>query len=94
MRIDVLLKNLCLTKTRGMARKGCDTGNVKLNGAVVKASKEVRESDLIEIRYPDRVLVLRITEIPSRPVPKKSRSDYFETVRETPLHRDSGGWNV
>lgn len=94
MRIDILLKNLCLTKTRGMARKGCDTGSVKLNGAEVKASKEVHESDLIEIRYPDKVLVLRITQLPSGQVPEKSRDDYFETVRETPLHRDSGGWNV
>jgi ribosomal 50S subunit-recycling heat shock protein len=94
MRIDILLKNLCLTKTRAQARKGCDTGNVKLNGGEVKASKEVRESDLIEIRYPDRVLVLRIVQLPSGQVSKKDRSDYFETVRDTPIHRDSGGWNV
>ncbi len=94
MRIDLLLKNLCLVKTRGMARKGIDTGSVKLNGIETKPSREVSEGDVIEIRYPDRVLVIELTAIPAGQVSKSGRAEYFRIIREVPLHGDGGGWNV
>ncbi|HSG29380.1 MAG TPA: S4 domain-containing protein [Candidatus Krumholzibacterium sp.] len=94
MRIDLLLKNLCLVKTRGMARKGLETGSVKLNGIETKPSREVSEGDVIEIRYPDRVLVIELTAIPAGQVSKSGRTGYFRIIREKPLHGDGGGWNV
>ena len=94
MRIDKLLKSLCLVKTRSLAGKGCDTGSVKVNGASVKPSKEVAGGDIIEIRFPDRVLVVEITAVPSGQVAKKDRLEYMRVVRETPLHGDGGGWNA
>jgi len=94
MRTDLLLKNLCLVKTRGVARKGLDSGSVKLHGVETKPAREVNEGDVIEIRYPDRVLVIELTAIPRGQVPKNGRTEYFRIIREKPLHRDSGGWNA
>ena len=94
MRIDNLLKDLCLVKTRNLAKKGCETGSVKLNGRPVKPSGIVSVGDRLEIRYPDRVLVLEMTGIPSGQISKKERSEYFRIIRESPLAGDSGGWNV
>ena len=49
MRIDSLLKTLCLIKTRSLARKGCETGNVMINGAAVKPSRIAAEGDIIVV---------------------------------------------
>ncbi len=94
MRTDTLLKALCLVRTRSLARKGCEIGSVKLNGRAVKPSRIVSIGDRLEIRYPDRVLVLEVTGIPPGQVSKKEKSEYFRIIRESPLTGDSGGWNV
>ncbi len=82
MRLDLLLKYLCLVKSRSLARKGCDEGYIKLNGRRVPAHKEVRVRDVIEISYPDRLLVVSVTEIPERQVPKKDRFKFFKVLRD------------
>ncbi len=94
MRIDVLLKTLCLARTREIAKRGCEAGSVKVNGAAVKPSREVREGDVIEIRYPDRVIVVELTEVPARQVSKKDRARHYRIIREAPLYGDGGGWNA
>ena len=94
MRTDMLLKALCLVKTRSLARKGCEVGSVKLNGRDVKPSRIVSVGERLEIRYPDKVLVIEVTEIPAGQVSKRENREYFRIIRESPLTGDSGGWNV
>ena len=83
MRIDSLLKTLCLVKTRSLARKGCETGNVRIGGAVVKPSRIAAEGDLIEIRKPGHSLVVEILEMPRGQVSKKDAPRFYRVVRET-----------
>lgn len=83
MRIDSLLKTLCLVKTRSLARKGCDTGNVRIGGAVVKPSREVVEGDIIEVRKPGHAIVIEMLEIPAGQVSKKDAPGFYRVVRET-----------
>lgn len=83
MRIDSLLKTLCLVKTRSLARKGCETGNVRINGAVVKPSRIAAEGDMIEIRNPGHSIVVEILEMPPGQVARKDASGYYRIVRET-----------
>ena len=89
MRLDLLLKYLCLVKSRNVARKGCEEGFIKLNGRRVPAHKEVKVEDVVEISYPDRTVVVSITEIPLKQVSRKERHRYYrvlrEHVRENPL---------
>ena len=70
MRIDSLLKSLCLVKTRSLARTGCETGNVRINGAVVKPSREAVEGDIVEVRKPGHAIVIEMLEIPAGQVSK------------------------
>ncbi len=93
MRLDLLLKHLCLVKTRNQGRRGCESGNVKLNGGTVKPSAEARAGDIVEIRYPDRVIVLELLEIPRGQISRRDRVEFIRVIRETPLDRDAGGWN-
>ena len=83
IRIDSLLKTLCLVKTRSLARTGCETGNVKINGAVVKPSRIAVEGDIIEIRQPGHFLVIEILEMPPGQVARKDAPKYYRLVRET-----------
>jgi len=82
MRIDLLLKYLCLVKSRSQARRGCDEGAIKLNGRRVSAHKEVRVGDVIEISYPSKELVVAIKEVPLRQISKKDRELYYSVIRE------------
>lgn len=83
MRIDSLLKTLCLVKTRSLARKGCETGSVRIGGAVVKPSRVVMAGDVIEIRQPGHSLVIEILEMPPGQVSKKNAPGFYRVVRET-----------
>lgn len=93
MRADLLLKSLCLTKSRSQARKGCEEGFVRVGGRRVKPGAEIHEGDIIEIRYPSRILVVEIVEIPPGQVARRDREQFYRVVRETPLDRMHGIWD-
>jgi ribosomal 50S subunit-recycling heat shock protein len=89
MRVDVLLKSLCLVKTRSQGRKGCEAGRIKLNGRTAKPSREVKRGDLIEIQYPGRVLLIEVTDVPAGQLARRETDQFYRVVRETP--RRTGG---
>jgi ribosomal 50S subunit-recycling heat shock protein len=95
VRVDLLLKSLCLTKTRSQAHKGCEGGRISVNGKKAKPSAEVRAGDIIEIRYPRRVLAVEIIEMPEGQVARKETNRCYRVVRESRFELDSGeDWDV
>ncbi len=95
VRIDLLLKALCLVKTRSQAHKGCEAGGISINGRKAKASAEARPGDVVEIRYPRAVTAVEILEIPAGQVPRKDRERYFRVIREARIETGDGeGWDV
>ena len=92
MRIDLLLKALCLAKTRSQARKGCDAGRVTLNGARAKPSAEARAGDVVEIRYPRKVLAVEVLETPAGQISRRDAARYYRVLREHVIE-ESGDWN-
>jgi ribosomal 50S subunit-recycling heat shock protein len=82
MRIDLLLKTLCLVRTRSQGRAGCAAGAVRINGAVVKPSREARAGDIIDIRYPGREIVIELLELPGGQVSKKEAASFYRVIRE------------
>lgn len=50
MRIDKYLKVARLIKRRSVANEACDQGRITVNGRIVKASYDVKENDIIEIK--------------------------------------------
>ena len=83
MRLDLLLKSLCLVKTRSQGRKGFEAGRVKLNGSSSKPSREVHSGDIIEIQFPGKTLVVEVSDIPAGKVSRKKAEEYYRVVRET-----------
>lgn len=50
MRIDKWLWAARFFKTRAIASRACDLGRIECNGQVVKASREVRIGDMLQVR--------------------------------------------
>lgn len=95
MRIDQLLKSLCLVKTRSQAHKGCEAGCVSINGKKAKPSAEVRQGDVVEIRYPRRALAIEIAEIPAGQTARKDCGRFYRVIRQSQFETDGGGgWDV
>ena len=69
---------------RSVARQLCDAGRVKVNGVRVKASKEVKPGDEIEIARGDRRTAAKVLALPSsKQVSKSAAADLVElTVDE------------
>ena len=65
MRLDKFLKVSRIIKRRTVANDAADMGRVSVNGRVVKPSYDVKEGDIIEIRFGstvNRYEVLSISE--------------------------------
>ena len=64
MRIDKFLKLSRVIKRRTIANEACDSGRISVNGKVIKASYEVKQGDIVEIKFGDKVSKFEIIEIP------------------------------
>jgi len=63
MRVDKFLKISRIIKRRTIANEACDAGRVSINGKVVKASAEIKESDIMEIRFGNNLFKAEILQI-------------------------------
>lgn len=66
MRLDKWLKVSRLIKRRTVANEACDSGRITANGRSVKASYDVKEGDMLELKFGEkavRVQVLSVAEI-------------------------------
>lgn len=65
MRLDKYLKVSRIIKRRTIANDACDAGRVEVNGKVAKAGLEIKEGDVIEIKFGNnttKVQVLNVKE--------------------------------
>lgn len=81
MRLDKWLKVSRLIKRRTVANEACSGGRVSLNGKVAKPGAEVREGDVLEIRFGSRVGRYRIQSV-KETVRKEGAQDMYEVLEE------------
>lgn len=79
MRIDKFLKVSRLIKRRTVANDACDNAHVSVNGKPVKASYDVKEGDIIEIAFGERVLKARVRKVLDH-VGKNDASELYEII--------------
>ena len=63
MRLDKYLKVSRIIKRRTVAAEACEQGKVMLNGKVAKPSATVKEGDMLEITFGERVFKAEILSI-------------------------------
>ncbi len=79
MRLDKFLKVSRLIKRRTVANEACDAGRVSVNDKVAKASLDVKAGDIIEIRFGERKMKVRVKEI-IETTKKENAADMYEAI--------------
>lgn len=88
MRIDQILNKLCLIKTRSIANQACHKGLIEINNQVAKASSTVKENDMVSIKLNGYHTVIKITQVPSGNVSKKSALEYYDLISRDSLESE------
>ena len=89
MRLDLFLKTSRLILRRSLAQKFCDANKVKVNGQTAKSSKEIKAADEIEIRRSNRLLKLRVVEVPAKKqVARTDAANLYEILSEEILSEE------
>lgn len=81
MRLDKFLKVSRIIKRRTVAKEACDGGRVSLNGRIAKAGSEVKEGDVLEIRFGSRLGRYEIVTA-RETVRKEEAADMYRVVQE------------
>jgi ribosomal 50S subunit-recycling heat shock protein len=82
VRLDVALNRLCLTRSRSEAKHACETGAVLVAGRPAKASQIVQPGDTVTLRFTNRLLEVRIREVPRGSIAKRLAREMYEVVRD------------
>lgn len=81
MRIDKFLKNSRIIKRRQVAKSACEDQRVKVNGVIAKPSTEVKEGDVIEVTFGNRILNVRVKDLIDG-AKKNNAYDMYEEINE------------
>jgi len=80
VRLDDYLSTVGLVKRRTIAKELAQNGMVMVGGRTVKASYQVKVSDIIQIKG-KRALAAEVLDIPTGSVAKTDRGRYFRELK-------------
>lgn len=63
MRLDKFLKVSRIIKRRTIANEACDAGRVSINDKIAKASSDVKEGDIIEVRFGNKSIKIEVINV-------------------------------
>lgn len=84
MRLDKFIKVSRIIKRRTIAKEVCDSGKVLLNERVAKAGSEISPGDILEIKFGNKTLKIKILDVKENTLAKEAASLY--EVLEEKLH--------
>ena len=86
MRLDKYLKVSRIIKRRTVACEACEQGKVTVNGKAAKPSANVKEGDILEVTFGERVLKAEIVSIQEHVLKGDASAMYRVTgdIRTTP----------
>ena len=79
MRLDKYLKVSRIIKRRTVANDACDAEHVTVNGRRAKASYDVKEGDVVEITFGQRVLKFKVLCV-KETVAKADAASMYEII--------------
>ena len=87
MRLEKFLKLARLVKRRTVAQEMIELGAVRLNSRTCKPSSEVREDDILEVAYINRVLKVKVL-CADEAVLRRPKTVSWEQLEERPVKSD------
>lgn len=82
MRLDKYLKVSRIIKRRTVAKEASEGGRVTINGKVAKPSSEVKEGDVLEIRFGEKMAKFRVLQV-AETVRKNDAAFMYELIDGT-----------
>jgi len=83
MRLDKFLKVSRLIKRRTVAKELADQGRVIVNGRPAKAATEVNPGDILDIRFGQKTMTVKVTDL-KETVKKDEAAELYEILKEEP----------
>ena len=80
MRLDKFLKVTRIIKRRTVAKELADNGNIKVNGEEKKPSYAVKMDDILDIKFFNKNIKIRVKDVPSENLRKDDIEQYIEVV--------------
>ena len=80
MRLDKYLKVSRIIKRRTVAKEACEQERITVNDKVAKPGTEVKEGDIVEIKFGNNTIKVRITKI-LETVRKEDAADMYEVIQ-------------
>lgn len=87
MRLDKYLKVSRIIKRRPIAKEVVDKGRIKVNGILAKSSTDLKINDEIEIRFGNKILLVRVLEMKDS-TKKEDATKMYEIIKETRVEVD------
>jgi ribosomal 50S subunit-recycling heat shock protein len=88
MRLDLFLKTSRLVKRRTVAQEMCVAGRVLVNGHEAKPAKEVKQGDVVALKFSSRIIDLEIVGRLDASSRKMSPEDLYRVKSETRLPKE------
>ena len=82
MRLDKFLKVSRLLKRRSLATEACRLKGIKVNGHEAKASRPIKEGDILEIDLAMAYLKVKVEEVPQGNVRKNQAHTLYSLLEE------------
>ncbi len=79
MRLDKYLKVSRIIKRRTIANEACDAGRVSVNGKTAKAGLEIKEGDIIEIKFGNNITKVQVLSVKEQ-VKKDEASALYKSL--------------
>ena len=92
MRLDLFLKNSRLIKRRAIAREMCDSGRVLVNSHESKPAREVRQGDIITVKFSSRIIEIEVLGMPASSK-KASAGEGYKVRSDVRLPKDKDLWS-
>mgnify|MGYP002523788436 CR=1 FL=1 len=83
MRVDKFLKVSRIIKRRTVANEACSSGRVMINQKTVKPSAEIKEGDILSIRFGEHIGNYEILSV-RETVNKDRASELYKVLNEDP----------
>ena len=87
MRLDKYLKVSRIIKRRPIAKEVADKGRIKVNGILAKSSTDLKINDEIEMRFGNKILLVRVLEMKDS-TKKEDATKMYKIIKETKVEVD------
>jgi len=86
LRLDVFLKRTGLLKQRTLARDACEEGQVRVDGRVAKAGKDIAAGHKIALETAHGFLEIEVVGLPARNYKRHEGEAFYRILEER--HRE------